>query len=228
MRRWRELLKGHLQRPDLNKVNNMKFILLIIFFSCAFGMGSKPPVLDKQMSAIAGGDFTAIIEGCGNQLIPGFTYCRITEGSSTDQNLYFVGPILDCNRPNCIDFKIFGTRGEVAFGGSIPKGHQRVAVPWTKLVNRKTFELADRGLWLFTYTLYWQNENDLEEVAISEGEIRLRVVAANYIPLNNVGADANFVWKWITRNGEVVRMTTGMRTYVSALPVKAPKIVTER
>ncbi len=207
----------------------MKFIILSLFvISCAFGMGAKPPKIDADMSAISGGDFTALIEGCGNQLIAGFTYCRITEGSTTDQNLFFVGPVLDCNRDNCIDFKIFNTKGEVATGGSIPKGHQRVAVPWSKLVNRKSFELADRGLWLFTYTLYWQNENDLEEVAISEGEIRLRVVAANYIPLNNVGSDANFVWKWITRNGEVVRMTTGMRTYVSAKPVKPPKFVSER
>lgn len=196
------------------------FLLSFLFCAYACAMGAKP-VRDKSLTALMGHDITALVEGCGNQLVPGFTLCRVTEGSSTLSTLNFVGPTARCQRrDSCVDVKVFDVKGELAWGGSIPKGQMRVAVPWSKLVNRKFFELSDRGLWIFTTVVYWTNDGGLDEVSVAEGEIQLRVIAKDYIPLNNVENDANFVWKFITRNGEHVKMTTGMRTFVSLRPEK--------
>src|SRR5687767_5887489 len=99
-------------------------VVNFILLGCAH---AKPPRMDEAMSAFLGNDYTALIEACGSQLVPGYTYCRMREGQSTDQVLYFVGPIVKCKRDHCIDFKIFDTKGDVAHGDSIPKGKNRVA-----------------------------------------------------------------------------------------------------
>lgn len=201
------------------KVNIIKYIILIYLNIALLGCAhaARTPIKDKGMSALEGRDLTALIEGCGNQLISGYTYCRKTEGEAAKDYLYFVGPITNCKREFCVEFKIYNTRGEVAYGDKILKKKNRASVPWTKLLARETFELGDRGFWPFTYWVYWIDRNGFENVSVAEGEIRLRVLAKEYIPLNEVVNDSNFVpsWGFWAKNGELIKMTTGMRTYVS-------------
>lgn len=185
--------------------------LLLPLIACA----GKYPLKDSGMSAVEGKDFTALIEGCGNQMIAGYTYCRKTEGEAATDALYFFGPITNCKRDFCVEFKIYGPDGEVVYGNSLPKKSNRAKVSWKDLLKRETFEVGDRGFWLYRYRVFWLDENKNENVSISEGEIRLRVIAKGYTPLNAVISDSNFTWVYRTKNNELIKMTTGMRTYVS-------------
>ncbi len=206
-----------------------KFLIIMPLISTlALACGSKP-VADTEMTALDAQVDTALIEGCGQQLIPGYLYCLKREGESTEDLLWFVGPLAKCKRAFCVEFKVFPQDGGVPVGGSIPKGSQRVSLPWSSLVKRANFELADRGFWPFTYTVYWDDDAGNENISKSQGEIRLRVFPKAYIPLNEVTQDKNFAWSWIAKGGETVKMTTGMRTYVSKRPeVKNGKAGTNR
>ena len=190
--------------------------ILMIFYSCAYsGLFKKTPILDTQMSAIEGGDYTALVEGCGNQLVPGYTYCRKYEGTSSDEEIFFVGPITNCKREFCVEFKIYQPDGSAPIGDSIPKKENRKSVKWSRILRRDTFENGDTGFWPFNYKVYWIDKNGRENFSISQGEIRLRVLKKEYIPLNEVVNDFNFTWNILTRNNETIKMTTGMRAYVS-------------
>lgn len=186
---------------------------MLLFISCAF---SKVPNKDIGMSAVEGGDFTALIEGCGHPIIAGYTYCRKTEGDAANDNLYFIGPITNCKRDFCVEYKLYGPNGEVLDGGSLNRKANRKAIPWSKILGRDTFEINDRGFWLYTYKVYWLDKDGNENTSVSEGEIRMRVIRKEYTPLDNVAHDINFVpqWSFYARGGETIRMTTGMRTYV--------------
>lgn len=192
--------------------------IILPLLACA-----KTVIQDKGLSAVEGNDLTGLIEACGSQLVPGLTFCRITEGQSTEGLVYLVGPRTNCKRTNCVEFKFFALDGSVAYGDGIPKGQFRLGVPWNKLIKRDKFQLSDRGFWLLAYTVYWIDENGNEHESKSEAELYLRVLKIGYMPLNEVVSDGNFAWDFSTRNGERVKLTTGMRTYVSPRPPAKPK-----
>lgn len=192
----------------------MKIFFYLLYFipliACAM-----VPYKDVGLSALQGGDQTCLIQVEGSQLTPGYAFLRKTEGDASGENLYLVGPITNCDRDFCVEYKIYGKDGEIVDGGSIPKNAFRRAVPWSKLLKRNTFELSDRGFWAVTSRVYWKDDNGNENVSVCEGEIRLKVLKKDYIPLHNVVNDSNFTWDFSTRYGERVKITTGMRTYVS-------------
>lgn len=172
---------------------------------------------DKLMPAILANDYTALIEGCGHQVISGYTYCRKTEGAVADEDLVFVGPITNCNRTSCVEFKVYGPDGSIVFGSSIPKKQTRKAIPWNALLKRDTFEIQDRGFWIYTYNVFWLDSDGNENMSVSEGEIRLRILKDNYTSLADVESDSNFAWQWKDKSGAIIKITTGMRTYVSKI-----------
>ncbi len=193
-----------------------KILIIFIMLFSALAACAKTPVKDKELSAIEGGDHTGLIEGCGNQLVAGMMRCKKTEGMSVKGDyLSFLGPITNCKREFCVEFKVYNNRGELVFGDAIPKKKNRKDVEWTKILNRDTFEINDRGMWFYKYTIYWVDGNGNENISVSDGEIYLRIIRDEYIPLDNVVNDRNFVWSFWTKNNELVKMTTGMRTYVS-------------
>lgn len=194
----------------------MKKIFLVLAFLIPLIACARAPIKDPEIPAIKGKDFTALIEGCGNQLQAGLLNCRRYEGSSAEEMLYFVGPVTNCKREFCVEFKIYHADGNLAYGDAIPKKQFRKGVPWSKILKRPSFELGDRGFWFFTYNVFWVNSDGHEEESKSEGEIRLRVLKKDYIPLHEVVNDGAFTWDFSTRNGERVKITTGMRTYVSS------------
>lgn len=185
-------------------------LVLFLIFAC-----NEYPLEDKFISAVAAGDYTALVEGCGNQLVPGYTYCRKTEGDASGELIHFVAPISNCKKASCVEIKVFGIDGDLVYGNTIPKDKMRLSVSWEKLLKRSTFELSDRGFWPFICRVYWVDSDGNERLSVSEGEIRLRVLKKGYIALHEVENDPNFAWEAKTRNNETIKMTTGMRTYVS-------------
>lgn len=206
----------------------LRALVLLLFAPLFLGAKCATVPVDRAMAAIEAGDYTALIEGCGNQLVPGYTYCRVFEGDDASGNLVFVAPKTECLDPNgCASFKVYHPVNGLVYGGTIPKGQTRSEVPWRALLGRVTFELSDIGFWPFTYEIKWLDGEGKEQVAYSQGEIRVRVIhkktcnelggCAYYEPLQNSPSDPAFAWEW--KEGKVeVKMTTGARAYVSREP----------
>lgn len=190
-------------------------LFLILCLPLVLGIAScrsRGTVVEDAMSAVEAGDYTALVEGCGNQLIPGYTYCRKMEGSSTQELLNFHAPKTECVKEPCRTFKVFGPNGDVVYGGEFKRGELKVGVPWSALTGSSTFEISDRGFWGVIYEIKFIDSEGRERTTLTQGEIRMRVLKKEYIPLHNVSADKGFVWKW--EAGVPVRMTTGGRTFV--------------
>lgn len=184
---------------------------------------------DTAPSAISVGDFTAPIEGCGNQPIVGYTYCVKNAGESSDEVLTFIAPPVKCSGDApCVSFKLFFPDLSTPYGGVFPKGVTRVSVSWKTIFKRDTFEKGDRGFWPYIYTIKWIDSNGRDQETKIQGEIRLRVIASlicdsngqnckSYTRLNNSPLDPNFVWVW-TEGDFIYKMTSGGRMYIG--PVK--------
>lgn len=169
---------------------------------------------DSGVSALDGGDFTSLMEGCGQQLNSGILYCRMREGDDTDREISVIGPPATCAGDGpCVFFKLFDTSGEPAYGGSIPRGKTRATIPWKLLTKKGAFDLGDRGFWTVNHEVHWTGADGFEHKSYSQGEILLRVYRKAYVPLLSVSDDPNFAWHW-TENGVQVKMTSGLRTYV--------------
>lgn len=141
-------------------------------------------------------DKTVIIEGCGSQPVVGYTYCRVREGSPVDQTINFIAPPIKCKNEPCVTFTIFFPNGQPSTDIAVPRGKTSVTVAWKDIVKRDTFEKGDRGFWPVLMTYKWIDMSGNEFTSQAEGEIRMRVLAANYVPLNETGNDPNLVWKW--------------------------------
>lgn len=184
----------------------------------AFGK-HKTVAADPVIAPIVAGDPTAIVQGCGAQPIVGFTYCRIVEGDAADQNIDFIGPPAKCNNPDgttgtaCAFVKVYNQSGQLAWGGSIPKGQTRVSVPWTTLLGAPQFQQANRGFWSWLLEVHWTDPDHHDRVTVTQGEIRLAVYKSGYIPLDTVSSDPNYVWTWIDGNS-TYHMTSNLRAYV--------------
>lgn len=169
---------------------------------------------DPVPDALVSGDATGLIEGCGAQPIVGFTYCRFVEGDAADQSVSFLGPPAQCSDPAaCVFLKVFNQGGQVAWGGSIPKGQTRVSVPWKTLLGSDQFQVGARGFWSWTAEVLWIDPDGHDRRSLAQGDIVLRVYHKGYTPLDKVSADPAFVWTW-SEGQYVYKMTAGLRAYV--------------
>lgn len=189
-------------------------IYLLPFFVFLINSCTSGLALDKEIGAVEAEDLTALVQGCGNQLVSGYTYCRKMEGEATNESITFVAPISNCKNGECTELKIFYPDGSPSYGYVFKKGESKHVVKWTTLTKKNTFDVQDRGFWLFTYRIKFIDTDGRERETVTEGEIRLRVYRQAYIPLHEVPEDRNYVWKF-NFDGVNVRMTTGGRTYVS-------------
>lgn len=181
--------------------------------SCA--AAKKVKRLDTNTaSTVLDGDATGIVEGCGNQPIIGFTYCRVTEGDNASQSIYFMGPPARCDRKEgCVFIKLWNNSGQLVWGDVIPKGSTRVGVPWKVLLSSPTFEIGHRGFWTWNTEVYFKGPDGRERVSKSQGDIVLRAYRKGYAPLHNVEFDPSFVWSW-TEGDYLYKMTSGLRAFV--------------
>lgn len=173
--------------------------------------------LDTAMAAVDAGDFTAIVEGCGHQPVVGYTYCRKQEGEATNDKITFIAPPSSClGSEPCSSLKVFYPDGSPTLGLDFPKKTGRLAIGWSDLTKKPTFDSGDRGFWPFVTTVRYLGEDGKERTSVAEGEIRLRVYRNGYLPLNEVREDQAYAWKWAS-GGFIYRMTTGARAYAGVL-----------
>lgn len=171
-------------------------------------------------------DVTAVVEGCGNPAITGYTYCRMHAGEdAVHKILTFIAPPAKCGAAHCVFLRVYNSDGTLVYGDSFEKGASRLDLPWPKLVGKDTFETNARGIYLFFIEVHSNNPDGNDQVSFSEGEIRLRVVSPTnsaglpYRSLENVKEDASFVWEWRDKKlNRIVRWTQKLRA--SSFPLK--------
>lgn len=195
----------------------MKMLFVILLVMACACLKSPRIIMDAGISAVEGGDATAIVAGCGNQPVVGYTYCRKTEGDETvKEKITFYAPIQnkDCPREfPCTTGKIFLPDGSVV-GIEFKNGATKAEMNWEQILKRPKFEKFDRGFYLFTLETQYLDGTGQQRFIFQEGEIRLRVIGKGYIPLHEVPSDKNFTYSWKV-DGHTMKLTTGGRAYVS-------------
>lgn len=194
----------------------MRYLMVILAAFCFLGASRCANMVRPDSSALAAemNDATVMIEGCGNQPIVGYTYCRVTEGQSTEgNNLILLSPPTVCKSEPCVVFNIYMPQGQDDFSVSVPMGQTRTMLPWGKILNRPTFEKGDRGFWGIVMKWKWLDLEGKEYESIAEGEIRMRVLSRDYERLDNGDENSAFVWKWRDLSFNY-RMTTAGRAAI--------------
>jgi hypothetical protein len=193
---------------------------LTVWTAAMLSLGSAIPGctksvrLDPEPDAIASGDVTAPLEGCGTQLQDGVLVCRKTEGDASKDQIYFVGPAADCAGSDpCVTFKVFFPDGSPAIDGAIPLGKTRQALAWTALLKRDTFEKADRGFWAYSYQIRFQGPDGRERSTFLQGFIFLVVTSQGYTSAHELPAEPNMAWSW-NEGGAPIKVSTAGRVYV--------------
>jgi hypothetical protein len=192
----------------------MIIFVVLLFTACAC-LRSSRLIMDNGISAVEGGDATAIVTGCGNAPIVGYTYCRKTEGDSTVEKLVFHAPTQSKNCPNgspCTTGKIFRPDGSV-IGLTFEEGSNTSVVTWEEILQAPKFEKFDRGFYLFFIETEFTDSTGQRRTIFQEGEIRLRVLGKGYIPLHEVPNDRNFGYTWKS-NGYIMKLTSKGRAFV--------------
>lgn len=200
---------------------------LAVMFSCSstLAFGKKKITPDPTPTPILSGDATVLIEGCGNQTSVGFAYCRVREGDASDSvhAIQFLGPPAKCRREDgCVFFKVFDNRGQIVWGGSIPKGQTRVKAPWRSLLGcghdgpECLFSALWRGTWAVNQTVYWVDDDGRDRESFATGDIVLRVFKSGYVPLHNSASDPFFAWTW-SEGKKTYRITSNLRAFVGVM-----------
>lgn len=188
-------------------------LLLGISLALTAAQCTKGVRLDSAMGAVDANDNTAFIDGCGNQPIVGYTYCRISEGDASNLSISLKVPPSECaSKDACVFYTIFFPNGEPSLGGSIHKGQTSQEIKWETLIKKPKFEIGDRGFWGVRVEIHYFDLDGNERISTVDGEIRLRVLKKDYLPLHNSKDDPNFVWIW-NEGDHTYRMTTGGRAY---------------
>lgn len=170
--------------------------------------------------AMEANDATVIIAGCGNQPVVGYTYCRVHEGQDTTKFVVsLMAPPVKCKTKPCVTFKVFFPQGQPAWGVSVPDGATQVNVTWQQLLGAPLFVKDSQGFWQVVMEWNWLDGNGNEHQSAALGEIRLRVLDANYTALNGVHDDKNFGWHWASGAYHLAFSTAGRATvYGGAIP----------
>lgn len=190
--------------------------------------GRVTPDLVSESSAMDN-DATVVIQGCGNQPIVGFTYCRVAEGDSTDDKIYFLGPPSRCQREACVFMKVYDNQGTQVWGGSVPRGKTQIGVSWRELLSQSQglentqtsqayFDLSHRGFWSVNQLVYWRDKDGNERQSQAQGDIVLRIYKQSYTPLQEIADDPNFVWKYFMsyqKKDYLIKTTSSLRSYVA-------------
>lgn len=193
-----------------------KFCLLLLASVFTLGASNCSGVKMRSDSttvlAAEANDVTVIIQGCGQQPIVGYTYCRVREGSPTSQLVTFMAPPIKCKTKPCITYTVYYPNGEPTKDIAVPDGKTQVSLSFADLTKRSAFIKFDRGFWPVVMKYRWIDQAGNEFTTTAEGEIRLRVLALQYVSLINSPNDPNLVWKW-SNSGFKYGFSTAGRSY---------------
>lgn len=198
-----------------NRVSISLFWLTLFGCSCAV---SKVK-LDPQ-NAIEANDLTSIMSGsaCGEQISVGYLVCRIPEGTDAKAEYFQIHapPNIDCDDEHaCVYFRVYFPNGRPTYEGVVKKGEAFEKIPMDAIINKPVFDLADRGFFGISVTIYSKGPSGMDIKTYSNGYLFLHVVKREYISLLENSENENFRWVWGTQTNQIIKLTTGGRVYVS-------------
>jgi hypothetical protein len=206
-------------------VRRLSLILALMVIAMGASHCTHAPAIDTAMGAQEAGDFTALIEGCGGQPIPGYTYCRVMEGDSANVALTFIFPPTQCKpwkrsdgsvENRCAFWKVFFPGTQLpALGDGVAPGVTAVTVQWSDIIKDSQFRQGYAAYWPILFEIHFTDKDGRDRVSFADGELRLRVLKKGYISLQSIKDDPAFAWVW-SMGRHVFKMTTGARVYVGS------------
>lgn len=180
-------------------------LVAVLMVGCAPALYSDPGPY-----AFAASDTTALLSGCGSKANVGYLYCRFVEGWTPQGEFVVIVPPTNCPDIACGTVKVFAPNGAVAFEAPVQKGKTYVQVPLAKLLGPGPLLKGARGFYPVLLSWRWLDDNGLAQQSTAEGEVRVRVYGADYVPL---GLGAQTTWRWST-GGVTFAMTDKARAVI--------------
>lgn len=207
--------------------------LIVGLVACAIPGAVKMDSVMAQIQmrdTVTAGDTSLIVSGCGAQPISGFTYCRVPDGDATASRQVTIHlPPAQCmpvdrgGPATCITLYALAPNGhEVSF--DVPRNSTTLTKTLGELLGSETFHIADRGLINLLAEIRWVDPDGNARVSFAEGEIRVRVLAADYEAARATSFSDNVVWRWQSENHQM-EMTAAGRSKATNL---APAVVIPR
>ena len=193
----------------------MKLIQRVLLVLLALSVSCSTVVIDESAHAAESNDTSVIIEGCGNQPISGFTYCRRSVGQINDTDVVYVHiPESNCERESCVEILVFSPTGGQGSPTFVRKGARLHPIHWADLTGRQEFTQGDSGFWTIAMVVYWIDNEGLERRTAMIGEIRLRVLSADYVSLSQSRGEGPYAFRWRVQGGFNLGYTTSGRSAV--------------
>ena len=178
-------------------------------------MSCSSVVIDESANASESNDTSVIIEGCGNQPISGFTYCRRLAGEIGDTDVVYIHiPESNCQRDSCVEILVFSPTSGQGSPIFVDKGVRLQPLHWATLTGRQEFVQGDSGLWTIAMVVYWVDNEGLERRTPMLGEIRLRVLSEDYVSLSQSRGEGPYAFRWRVQGGFNLGYTTSGRSSV--------------
>lgn len=195
--------------------------VIIALIMCLAACATKGLKVDQALAALGvrdaqqAGDATVIIEGTSPPPV-GFHYIRMQQGQVAEGSVFLQVPPAECRPAEapCVDWLVIRPDG-TDFGGQVPRGQTRVAIPVRQLFNSDRADIGSRGPFGVLLTVRWVDEQGRDRESRAEGEVYVRVVRQGYRSLHATPQSPDFVWSWAS-GGRVYRMTSGLRAYAGA------------
>lgn len=193
-------------------MNHLQHVALL-FLGLTVSCGSI--VIDDSANAAESNDTSVIIEGCGNQPISGFTYCRRSEGQMGDRDtIYIHVPRSNCDLASCAEITIFSPDGTQIPTFFVPKNTALYPLHWSVLLGREQFLAADIGFWMIGMVVHWVDNDGNPRRTAMLGEIRLRVLSDGYISLHQSRGEGPYAFSWDVEGRYRMGYTTSGRSSV--------------
>lgn len=170
---------------------------LVVGLTLAFCMMSCAPAVysDPGPFAFEAEDNTALLAGCGNGAVVGHLYCQFPVDWEPTGAVTVMVPPTDCPAESCASVTIWSSELAKIVTRDVPKGQSYVTIPWAHLVGPGPVLAHLRGFWPVMVKWSWSDPaSGVILQAMAEGEIRLRIHAANYTPLAYDPAEATWSW----------------------------------
>lgn len=212
------MLARPLKRPSPSR-RLATLALLVVFTLIAGGANSCSTAQvreDQHMKALEmrdtlqAGDATIIMGNCGPQPIVGFCYIRRHAGDATAGTLRVFAPPAECEGSGSCASVRFIRPDSSEFVVHVPRGQTAVDVPWEQIINAPTFAVTQAGSWYLFLRVNWRDTDGRARISRAEGEIRFRIIAQRYQPLQEAPDSSDYVWNW--QEGQwAMRATSALR-----------------
>jgi hypothetical protein len=163
--------------------DKIQLLSIMLLFTLS-AMGCACLQVDTAMAAVAGGEPTVFLEGCGSQIQNGLLGVQIMEGASPDCELHFFAPPAKCDRESCAGFQFGSVNGTPGFGMGVPKGETQVSFKLSDVVGHdRPLTQADEAVYTMHAGVYFKNQDGLEELMRTKGHLHLIVLKEGYKPM---------------------------------------------